>query len=878
VTSADASGRDRDSRHARIHEAIADCLRRRAAGETLADGEVCAAHPDLMPELGEELARRAAPGAGETEAIPAPETGESSPPFGPAGLRDSVPGYRIERKLSEGGQGVVYLAVQTSTRRKVALKMMRAGAFASRSDRARFEREVQVLGRLSHPNIVAIHDSGTAAAGHYIVMDYIAGRPLDQYMLGPGVPASIEDTLRLFRKVCAAINAAHLAGIIHRDLKPSNILIDSAGEPHILDFGLAKVSLRDLDASLMTMTGHFVGSLPWASPEQAEGVPERIDMRTDVYSLGVILYQMLTGQLPYDVTGNMREDLERIIRADPRRPRTIRRAINDEVETMVLKCLSKDRDRRYQTAGELARDLGNYLDGLPIEAKRESVGYLLRKQLRRYRIHVGVGVLLAVLIVTGLVTSTALWHRAAREGATAGFRLEAARQETSLGFDEYRALLRRTRQMEEWAALLPAEVRRRFSYDRPVAVDRDLGSWIEEFFSVSADSASAPGPGVLAPQTVQALAACVREPGQPGCAAAFAWLRTNQDRVRGLVEGVSRYRFQPDLGAQGGRLAEQLLPSLGGIRLAGRILVASAILHHEEGDHATAAAELLASARLARRAGDGIFTIGILVELSRRDQIYSVLRWMVADAGDAGPVPEAYARFLERDLPFPSYEHAYISELRVLRQILSEAYGKAAPGGRPRLDLRSLRQVWADLDPTMENPYSDPTDSMKADADALEYDEAIAIVSGLCDLLRLPDDGSGQEIDAARRLASKAAVAHPALSAFAPDFSRAVEQRRRCRMNRDATVIAMAIHTFQDAHGRWPMSLDEALANGVDPPVSREYYDRDFVYRIVEGRPLLYAVGPNGVDDGGRGRPYEAQEEAGAAGDDVLFLAPGRPQ
>jgi hypothetical protein len=588
---------------------------------------------------------------------------------------------------------------------------------------------------------------------------------------------------------------------------------------------------------------------------------------------------MLTGQLPYDVTGNMREDLELIIRADPRRPRIMRREINDEVETIVLKCLSKDRDRRYQTAGELARDLGNYLDGLPIEAKRESFGYLLRKQLRRYQVHVGVGILLVALIVAGLITSTALWRRAAREGATSRFRLEAARKETSLSFDEYKALVRYMRQIEEWAALLPAEVRRRFPYDRTVALDRDLGSWIAEFFSVSADSVSVPGPGVLAPQTVEALAACLRAPGQPCCARAFAWLRANQDRVRKFVENVARYQFEPDPGVQSGLLAEQLLPSLGGIRLAGSILVASAILHHEEGDPETAAAELLAAARLVRLAGEGIFTIGILVELSHRDQIYSVLRWMVADAGDAGRVPQAYARFLERDLPFPSYEHAYIGEIRVQRQILSEVYGKTTPAGRPRLDLPSVHRVMADLDPALKkNPYSDPTDSLKADADALEYDEAIAIVTGLCDLLRMSDDASEQEIDAASRLANRSVVNHPALALFAPDFSRALQRRRRCRMNRDATVIAVAIHTFQDAHGRWPRSLDEALANSGASPPYRGYYGHDFVYRIVESFPLLYAVGPNEVDDGGRGRHYEVRAEGDADGDDILLLAPARPQ
>ena len=147
----------------------------------------------------------------------------------------------------------------------------------------------------------------------------------------------------------------------------------------------------------MTLTGQFVGSLPWASPEQAEGIPSKIDLRTDVYSLGVMLYQMLTGRFPYEVIGNMRDVLDRIMRAAPVRPSTVRgtgasraERINDEVETIVLKCLQKERERRYQSAGELARDIHHYLRGEPIEAKRDSVGYVLSKTLRRFKLPAGI--------------------------------------------------------------------------------------------------------------------------------------------------------------------------------------------------------------------------------------------------------------------------------------------------------------------------------------------------------------------------------------------------------------------------------------------------------------------------------------------------------
>jgi tetratricopeptide (TPR) repeat protein/predicted Ser/Thr protein kinase len=340
---------------------------------------------------------------------------EASPGAGgvPTILPDSFAGYQILREIHRGGQGVVYQAIQKSTKRKVALKVMKEGPFATPAEEARFEREVQILGQLNHPNIVAIHDSGQAAGCHYFVMDYISGQPLDVWMASAA--HSIEETLKLFAKICTAVNAAHLRGITHRDLKPGNIRIDENGEPHILDFGLAKVAHSAEEASLMTLTGQFMGSLPWASPEQAEGAPSKVDIRTDVYSLGVILYQMLTGRFPYEVIGNMRDVLDRIMRAEPTRPSTIRKRINDEVETIVLKCLAKERERRYQSAGELARDIGHYLAGEPIEAKRDSAAYVLRKYLRKYRLPAAVAAGFVVVVTVGLIGSLTFWRQAVVE-------------------------------------------------------------------------------------------------------------------------------------------------------------------------------------------------------------------------------------------------------------------------------------------------------------------------------------------------------------------------------------------------------------------------------------------------------------------------------
>lgn len=362
---------------------------------------------------------------------------------------DSFPGYGIEHEIHRGGQGVVYAAVQRSTGRRVALKVLREGAFAGPLDRARFEREIQVLASLNHPGIVAIHDSGSAGGRFYFVMDLIVGQPLDVYLAGER--RSVRETLELFWSVCEAVDAAHLRGIIHRDIKPGNVRIDATGKPYVLDFGLAKLvnsssnplpedaAAIDTCAAGVTMTGQFLGSMPWAAPEQAEGSPTRIDTRTDVYALGVLLFQMLTGRFPYPVTGGMREVLEHIVKTPPQRPRALRREINDEIETIVLKCLSKERERRYQTAGELARDVRRYLNNEPIEAKRDSLAYVLRKGLSRHRTAVAASALVALVVVGAGVVSLALWRQAVvdRDAAVSAGRRADAEADTANAVTEF---------------------------------------------------------------------------------------------------------------------------------------------------------------------------------------------------------------------------------------------------------------------------------------------------------------------------------------------------------------------------------------------------------------------------------------------------------
>jgi serine/threonine protein kinase len=367
------------------------------------------------------------PDANDLLAVPesptrtAPEGADDTP--APAMDSVDIEGYELLRELARGGQGVVYQAVQRQTNRKVAIKVLLEGPFASESSRKRFEREIELVAQLNHPNIVNVLHSGVTPSGHHFyAMDYIRGTPLNRYVRKEKL--TLEAVLQMFAKVCEAVQFAHYRGIIHRDLKPSNILVDVDGNPKLLDFGLAKW-VGAPSRSMISISEAIVGTLPYMSPEQTRGNPDEIDTRTDIYALGVILYEALTGQYPYPVVGQMADVLRNIAEHPPDPPtskwssasgvtdrlhRTVRPGqcpIENDLQTIILKTLAKERERRYQSAGDLAAEVFRYLNDDPIEAKRDSAWYIIRKKLSRHRgkaavaasMIVVVGVLLAVLFV-----------------------------------------------------------------------------------------------------------------------------------------------------------------------------------------------------------------------------------------------------------------------------------------------------------------------------------------------------------------------------------------------------------------------------------------------------------------------------------------------
>ncbi len=350
--------------------------------------------------------------------------------------------YRIRRCIGEGGMGRVFEAEQVSPRRTVALKVLQSGISTARMLR-RFEFEAEVLARLDHPGIARIFEAGTYASPSgeqpFFAMELVLGRPLLEFVRE--TRPSMSERLELVARICDAVHHAHQKGVVHRDLKPANILVTDQGEPKVLDFGVASSIDPELQRSTMhTDAGALVGTLPYMAPEQLAGETGIIDVRADVYALGVILYETASGELPYPVRGRAVAEALRVLdRETPRALGELRRELKGDVETIAAKALARERERRYASASELAADLRRHLRREPIAARPLSALEQMRNFALRHRALVAAsGVVLAVLVLGAAATTWQAFRAVRAEGQAKEQRdvavLEADRSREALEF------------------------------------------------------------------------------------------------------------------------------------------------------------------------------------------------------------------------------------------------------------------------------------------------------------------------------------------------------------------------------------------------------------------------------------------------------------
>ncbi|MBL8854720.1 MAG: serine/threonine protein kinase, partial [Planctomycetaceae bacterium] len=377
--------------------------------------------------------------------------------------------YRLQEPLGEGGMGSVWLAEQTEpVKRTVAAKLIKPG-MDSQQVLARFDAERQALAMMDHPNIAKVFDGGMTAEGRpFFVMEYVKGVPLIEYC--DGIQLSLSNRLRLFIQICHAIQHAHQKGIIHRDLKPSNILVyeyDGTPVPKVIDFGLAKAMHQSLtEQSLYTAQGMMIGTPLYMSPEQVDRNHLDIDTRSDIYALGVVLYELLTGSTPLERKQMERATYSEILRlikeVEPPRPSArisrsdglpriasqrrlepsqLTKTLTGDLDWIVMKSLDKDRDRRYETANALSRDVERFLNDEPVAAYPPSVSYRFKKMIRKYKRHVLAVSMVVVAMVGGVLAVVVMQAQKNHELRTLNIQLDEANTElksTNIRLDKQR--------------------------------------------------------------------------------------------------------------------------------------------------------------------------------------------------------------------------------------------------------------------------------------------------------------------------------------------------------------------------------------------------------------------------------------------------------
>jgi hypothetical protein len=775
-------------------------------------------------------------GAGD-ELPPAPVTTPWRPdtPLAAAGPESprrlpAIPGYEIVGELGRGGMGVVYQARHLGLKRPVALKVIRAGDYAGAHELARFRAEAEAVARLQHPNIVQVYEVGAHDGLPFFALEFCAGGSLARRLDGRPLPPT--QAAEIVEVLARAMAAAHRGAVIHRDLKPANVLLTADNTPKVTDFGLAK----RLDETRLTASGAVMGTPSYMAPEQARGDVTAVGPAADVYALGAILYECLTGRPPFTAEST-HDVITQVIGREPVPPSRVGPKLPRDLDVICLKCLEKEPAQRYASADALADDLGRFRAAEPIQAR--PVGHVERVWRRVKRNPVLAGLSLAVggllLVVAILMLHGAHPGDPAPTAAAPGpgddevLQVVAELNRTDPGW--------RLEQLEAKRPVVPPE---RNSATRIAAAKRLLpAGWSKQFQQLRPTLGARPAGAALTPSQLAAVRAL-----RQGAAAALAEARPLAD----VPEGRHPVNY-----SRVGLMT--LLPHAEDTRLVAELLGLDALSQALDGRLGEALTACRAAVNAGRSLGDEPSVVTQLarmacVSLGTRDA-----EWVLGHGAPPEPEAAELQRLLEREAAEPVLLITARGERGLMHWVMSAATtGDLEPGPVPVTAVLGNEPGLAEELKAMPSGLA----ARQAHAWLLRH------LTRFAEIARRPDH---QQVEAVREWDRIKHTAPDGARLLLVDGPKLVEICLRHRAGVRCAAVALAVERFRLKHGRWP----DALAD-LGPELLKEvpvdpYDGKPLRYRRLPEGVTVYAVGPDGRDDGGK---LDAAN-AGRAGSDVGF-------